>query len=269
MTLVVLIPTQEGLLFAADSRTTVRTTVIEVSCDNAVKIFEPHRKHTAITVTGHGKFLPDNILRLVAPCRYIKTTLPLLDIESLVQQELESGNGQLSQQEVLTLANKCKEAVAKYAFDYARFKPLEPFRGNGIFRVVIGSYNPADHTFLIVTFEIAAGEDLTVQMGNFEWKPMSMEDGREAMLFGETSYVRQHVYNLASGLEDFNAFMQSGKKVKDVTVAEAQAAAVNLIEATSRRTEEIPASSGIGGPVDVLLVNDKEKATRLRWKPDS
>ena len=52
-------------------------------------------------------------------------------------------------------------------------------------------------------------------------------------------------------------------------LAEAQAAAVNLIEAASLRTETIPAPSGIGGPVDVLLVNDEEKATRLRWKSDS
>jgi hypothetical protein len=263
MTLVVLIPTQDGLLFTADSRTTVK----EVSCDNAVKIVElTHRKHTAISVTGQGKVLPDDGSAMIDPCRYIKTTPPLLDIESLVQQELESGSGILRQEEILTLANKCKAVVAKYAFDCERFKPLEEFRGKGILRVVIGSYNPADRTFLIVTFEIAAGEDLTVQVGDIEWKEMSMEDRGGPMLFGEVSYVEQHVYNLASGLEYFNAFEQSGKKVKDTTVAEAQAAAVNLIEATSLRTEKIPASSGIGGPVDVLLVDDKEKATRLRWK---
>jgi hypothetical protein len=269
MTLVVLIPTQDGFLFAADSRTTVRTTAVnEVSCDNAFKIIElTHRKHTAITVTGHGTVLPRNVLALVAPCRYIKVTPPLLDIESLVQQELDSGSGILCQEEILALANKCRDSVAKFALDDARF--MEQFRGKAIFRVVIGSYNPADRTFLVVTFEIATGKDLTVQVGDIELKQMSMDDRGGAMLFGEVPYVQQHVYNLASGLEHFNAFRQSGKKVKDITVAEAQAAAVNLIEATSRRTEEIPASSGIGGPVDVLLVNDKEIGTRLRWKPDS
>jgi hypothetical protein len=265
MTLVVLIPTQEGLLFTADSRTTVKG----VSCDNAFKIVElTHRKHTAITVTGHGTFLPGDGSALIDPCRYIRATPPLLDIESLVQQELESGSGILRQEEILALTNKCKESVAKFAFDYARFKPLEQFRGKAILQVVIGSYNPADRTFLIVYFEILAGEDLTVQAPGVHWHEMSMEDKSGPMLFGEVSYVEQHVYNLESELEYFNAFRQSGKKVKDVT-AEAQLAAVNLIEATSRRTEKIPAPSGIGGSVDVLLVNDKDKATRLRWKPDS
>jgi hypothetical protein len=267
MTLVVLIPTQDGLLFTADSRTTL-TTVKGVSfCDDTVKIVEPDRKHTAISVTGNGTFLPPKMLALVAPCRYIKVTPPLLDIASLVQQELDSGNGILRQEEILALANKCRDSVAKFAFDYAKL--LEQYRGKGILQVVIGSYNPADRTFVIVAFEIGAGEDLTVQVGNVIWKPISMEDRSGPMLFGEVEYVEQHVYNLESELEHFNAFKQSGKKVKDVTVEEAQLAAVNLIEATSWRTEKIPASSGIGGPVDVLLVNDKEKATRSRWKPDS
>jgi len=255
MTLVVLIATQDGLLFAADSRTTANG----VFCDNTVKIFElTQRRHTAITVTGHGKVLPDDGSALIDP-----TVAPLLDIESLVQKELESGCGILRQVEVLALANKCKESAAKYALDYARFGPLEEFRGKAIFQVVIGSYNPADRTFLIVYFEILVADDLTVQSLGINWHEMSMEDKSGPMLFGEISYVEQHVYNLACGLEDFNAFVESGKKAKDVTVAEARAAAVNLIEATSRRTETIPAPTGIGGPVDVLLIDDKEKATRL------
>jgi hypothetical protein len=42
--------------------------------------------------------------------------------------------------------------------------------------------------------------------------------------------------------------------------------AVDLIEAASKTTAVIPAATGIGGPIDVLLVGDAPRPVRLHWK---
>jgi hypothetical protein len=42
--------------------------------------------------------------------------------------------------------------------------------------------------------------------------------------------------------------------------------AVDIIEAASRTTSIVPSDTGIGGPVDVILIGDDPKPQRLHWK---
>ncbi len=57
-----------------------------------------------------------------------------------------------------------------------------------------------------------------------------------------------------------------GKHVGQASLDEAVDAAVNTIDAAARTTELVPAPSGIGGPIDVVLLGDKLRPQKLRWK---
>jgi hypothetical protein len=60
--------------------------------------------------------------------------------------------------------------------------------------------------------------------------------------------------------------MIAGKTVGEASVDESVAAAVNSIEATIHTTELVPAPSGIGGPIDVVLLDDHPRPQQLKWK---
>ena len=65
-TLVLMVPSNNGLVVAADSR----TTVVGVNCDGQFKIREPtHPSRTIVTVTGVGTILdaPSQPVPLLAP----------------------------------------------------------------------------------------------------------------------------------------------------------------------------------------------------------
>ena len=57
----------------------------------------------------------------------------------------------------------------------------------------------------------------------------------------------------------------SRKRVRD-TGMDAIELSVNFVQAASKATKIIKAPSGIGGPVDVVLVSKEAKPQRLRWK---
>jgi hypothetical protein len=264
-TLVVLIPTKDGLLFAADSRTIVAGT----TCDQQYKIVElVHRKHTAISVTGFGSFLPVHGSVPTDVCKYLKDTPPLFNAAQVVQEQLDTESGALDRAEIAALAEKCKEAVVQFGVDHRQSNPLEQFRGKGILRVIVGNYDPQHKKSLAISFDVLIGaEDLGVQLGETFWHETKMEDDSQPVLFGETAYVEKYVFTVGrSYLDPYLKFVLNPSKTKNVTVAEAQKVAINLIEATSRTTEIIPAPSGIGGPVDVLLLDNKPQPTRLKWK---
>lgn len=264
-TLVVLIPTQQGLVFAADSR----TTVAETTCDQTFKITElKRRKQTALSVTGTGTFLPIYGSVQGDPCHYIKVTPPLLDIQRLVQEQLDMKTQALARHEISALAEKCRESVAQYAAEYKRFNPLEKFRGKEMFRVVIGSFDPHEKKSLIISFVIRIPkEKLEPETGEISWKEIWPGDKSDVFYYGETEYVDRYVYTVGRRyLGTFVEFVSNPKKVKDVTVIEAEAVAINLIEAASRTAETVPPPTGIGGPVDVVLLGTKRTPVRLKWK---
>ena len=48
--------------------------------------------------------------------------------------------------------------------------------------------------------------------------------------------------------------------MRDLSVEEARALAVDLIAATARTTAVVPAPGGIGGPIDVVLVGKRARS---------
>jgi hypothetical protein len=96
---------------------------------------------------------------------------------------------------------------------------------------------------------------------------MSHGHRRSALFAGIVDYVQEEVLTKGRDLVPaFLHFIDSDAKVGQTTKDDALAAAVNLVEGTSRMNEQVPAPRGVGGPVDAVLLGVGSKPTRLRWK---
>ncbi len=135
-------------------------------------------------------------------------------------------------------------------------------------KVVIGTYNPKEKISLIISFPIQIrAEDGKPEMGEIYRRELTLDDETSFVAYGVTDYVQQTVFSIGQQyLGAFPKLVFSGRKVRDVTVSEAQAAATNLIEATEQTAKIVPPPEDVGGPVDVILIDAKERPTHLAWK---
>jgi hypothetical protein len=264
-TLVVMIPTRDGLVVAADSRSTVNS----LTCDEVYKIVVvPRRERTVLAVTGTGVFLPIRKEQPTDLCRFIREEKPLLDIETLAQEFLSKGRGDLAPGEVYSLGSACVSATREFQAKYRRLQPLARAAGKAIYTVVIGMYNPSQRAATITYFKVIIGpEDLLPRLDAPQQVRVFESDVLATYSFGETDYVAKHVGAVADRyLGDYISLLNKRKIVGDVSVAEARRAAFSLIYASSRATEIIPSESGIGGPIDIVLLGTPPRPLKLDWK---
>jgi hypothetical protein len=265
-TLVVVVPSKEGLVVAADSRSSVGNT----HCDSAYKIIELNKPaRTVATVTGYGIFAQNPGPAVQDICEYLKEAPRLLDIEQVVKEYVEKANVKVANIRIDDLAKDCLAALQRFkvAFPLA----IPPFAGRELFNVVLAGYDSETKTATIRFFVIRVVPSTldfeVIKISQVDYGPQST---RDYAAFGETDYLNKHVFG-GEGRKFVNsdtiAFLLNEKKtVSETSVAEAVAIATNLIDATARTTEVIPAPTGIGGPIDVVLIGQDEHPQRLRWK---
>jgi hypothetical protein len=98
-----------------------------------------------------------------------------------------------------------------------------------------------------------------------------VDDLAEPILCGEGDYLRQHVLPTIKDqpvsqwtIDQLGDFPKVNfAKVRDVELRNSISLAADLVSSASRMTERIPASSGIGGPIDVRIIG--ADARPVRW----
>ena len=123
---------------------------------------------------------------------------------------------------------------------------------------------------------IVLGVDLSGQTG-FQLQPLPLtnittihgdafgpNDRPTVLPFGEGDYFREHVLNGPGSRYVSDAYFQLTQRnaISDVDAEIATTAAVDLINATSKMTEEVPAPSGIGGGISAVLLGNDTKILR-------
>lgn len=264
-TLVVMVPTNEGLIVAADSRSTVNGKI----CDNSFKIIEvikPDR--TVISVTGNAYFINPPSLEEPDLCLYISKAPRLLDIGKVVQEYLEAMAQEITPIVIRHLGRKCIEELQNFTKNYP--KPIESFAGKHICNVVIGNYKHEEEKSLIINFKLyIQPQTLNAEITDLEYTEFLPSSNMDIRSFGETEYVNEKVYKYGKQwLNKYKQFIENQCNVSEVTKHDAMEAAINLIEATSLTSDIIPAPSGIGGAVDVVFLGKERQPVRLRWKKD-
>jgi hypothetical protein len=264
-TLVVMVPSNDGLVVAAESRSTVG----QKYCDTAFKIVEPARPpRTVITVTGNGIYYPDPGPGVPDLCAYISRAPRLLDIERVVREYLEKQNRDIGTLRMEEVAKQCVDAVKAFGMSWPGV--LRAYSGREMFSVAMAAYNPASRTATVLNFVVRiTAATLDPEAARIARKEFTGISPREDFEFGETDYLIQNVYRGAGRKfldKETIAFFQAGKTVSQTSLQEAQAVAVNIIEAASRTTELVTPPNGIGGPIDVVLLGQGPRPRRLRWK---
>lgn len=263
-TLVIIVPTKEGLIAAADSRSSAGKSF----CDGTYKIIHLSKPARCIaTVTGTGIFVANPGPEVKDLCEYVKRAPRLLDIEQVVKSSVEKAADDIAALDIEDVASSCIDSLKKFAS--ANPLAIKPFAGRELFSVVLAQYTATDRTAVIRSFTIrvspSARDYEIVDVVRFAFAPNSP---RDYAAFGETDYLNETVFGgvgRAYITPATVAFLRDDNKtVSQTSLEEAIAVSNNIIEATSKATTLIPAPSGIGGPVHLVLLGSDNEPRRLQ-----
>jgi hypothetical protein len=264
-TLLVIAASASGLVIAADSR----TAILGTRCDDQYKITEVRRPHrTAVAVTGNVVFIKPPEARETDVCQYLESAPRMLDIPSVVKTYLEHKVRDFSKLSLEDLASEC--VAVSQRFQSANPGVFNSAPGGEIFSVVIVNYDRKSKTATIMNFvariDVATHE---IRADRFTHLTISSQSRRGVWSYGETDYLNRYVLGgfgreyLSKSTKDF---ILVDEPVSKAPLDQAIAATVDIIQAATRAAQIVPAPSGIGGPIDVLLLGKKPQPERIRWK---
>ena len=264
-TLVVIVPSADGLVVAADSR----ASVFGVSCDGQFKITDLRRpERTVVAVTGEAAFIRPPGAGVQDVCGYLKSAPRLLDISSVVKRYLERKEADPFKLSLDDLGAECVGEVERFRRGYP--DALEEYAGREIFSVVIARYDPHSKDSVVLNFVVRMdAATRKVEAGRFTRVLISQQSRRGVWSFGETDYLNKNVFGgVGRGFltGDTVSFILDVKPVSEARLDQAVAVATNMIEAASKTTRVVPSPSGIGGPIDIVLLGKKRHPEQIGWK---
>lgn len=264
-TLIVVVPSADGVVIAADGR----ISLAGVSCDNQYKITELKRPaRTVIAVTGEVAFISPPAVGQQDVCAYLKSAPRQLDISSVVKHSMERRHIDPFTLSLGDVGAECARAIE--GFQKSHPAALEQWIGREIFSVVIVSYDPRAGNTLILNFVVRIDSAThQIQAGRFTRNLISAQTRRGVYSYGEADYLNANVFGGVGRKylsETTRQFILADKPITEVPLSDAVAAATNIIEAASLTTKIIPSPSGIGGPVDVILLGKDRRPKHIAWK---
>jgi hypothetical protein len=262
-TLVVLVPSADGLVVATDSR----ISFLGAECDGQFKIVSLARPaRTVVMVTGDSVFVQPPEAHEPDLCHYLQYAPRMLDIGSIVSAYLEQKAAGIEQLSLEDLGSECVRAVQRFQQSYPA--AFQSYAGRKIFSVVVASYDPRSRIATMRNFVVRVdAQTHRIEAARFATVAVSPRDRRGVWIYGETGYVDQYVYS-GFGRRFLTAptldFILQDKPVAEARLAQAVAVAVNVIQASSSAARVVPAPSGIGGPIDIVLLGSKPRPEPLQ-----
>ena len=270
-TLVVMAPSRDGLVVAADSRS-LRAN--NRTCDTAYKIVAVKSAEPAVfAVTGLSKIHGHR--PGADPCR--EPGMTALDLEETARQQLER-HGLPATVAAMTRLGEASIAAAQ------RAQTLDPriahlyatYRGKRVHEIALGSYDTTRQEAVLARVAVRVSALGTLEVTDETYvRRIGQQAERLLEHFGQSDYVngpllrhgQQHIRTVLRflGLNERLDQVQR-KTVADTSADAAVHAAVNLIEGAAALTATIPAEAPIGGPVDVVLLSKTKQVSRVRWK---
>jgi hypothetical protein len=264
-TLIVMVPTADGLVIAADSRDTINGKGgYQHFCDASFKIGLVSKfDRTAFVVTGHNTVW--DLTQAIYLDEICSKRRAVFDIGAIVKEAFESGR--TSPETVLeTLPEICVCAVNEFSSVNNGYQSL---RGKQLFQIAVGRFDPSDSVSMVDSFAVVLGENAEVRSADLKSQRFKLDQEPSLSLYGEAGYLTQNVFN-GPGLqfltERYGRFKNGQKHVADVDVIVGADFAIDLIEAAAKTSSIVPPPTGIGGPVDVVLLGKDAHPKKIRWK---
>ena len=264
--LVVTVPSRDGLIVGADSRVAVEG---KPHCDDQFKIIEPKGAvRIAASAVGNVVFVSPPGPDESDFCKYAKRAQRLLDVTELVRNYLETETADDSTLRMEEFAFQCVAAVRK--FHASSPLTLKPFAGRELFQVIVMGYQPKIRTAVVRDFLVRLSPDpIKPEAGKIRVRKLSFDSKRDMFLFGAANYFNAQVIGGIGRQflsQETIRFIQQQTSVGKTGFLDAVTAAINVIDATSKTTALVPPRTGIGGPIDVLLLGNEPRPRRVRWK---
>ncbi|MBL7074245.1 hypothetical protein ISS37_03285 [candidate division KSB1 bacterium] len=262
-TLIVIIPTQDGIVIAGDSRSTVGGSYI----DGQEKIcFVENIVDLSFTMTGFTRANPPPPQNVGLLSWYEEAPL-LYDGKKIMHSYLkEHKTDQINENFLMNLSRILIDTLTKYFNQSPAGK--ETFKGNDICKPVIVKYDYVNNWSTVATFEIAFNSIGALTLKNISIETLSASDKRCLYLFGEVDYVINNVFN-GEGREflvsNFNELYDKPIFIGDMKSENASIIAKSIIDATSKISGIIPIPSGIGigGTPSIYLIDGKNNPKRI------
>ncbi|MGY4428510.1 hypothetical protein ACVWWO_000987 [Bradyrhizobium sp. F1.13.1] len=267
-TLVVVVPTAGGLVIAADSRITVGNVLV---CDNSFKIAEIEAvDRAAIVATGFTTVwdtTPLNGLPMEGICDRFRELSPKFDALAVAKTKIEQ-RSDLATSRFDQLPGECLKDLATYIAQYPGV--YNDFRGKKLFQIALGSYDVAENASYIRQFNVQIGADGAPHIDGIEVKKFLPDEVQSFQVLGEFGFMNSNVLH-GPGLQFLTQRYQRFRELANDPIGKtdvylASDFATDLIEATAKISQFIPAPTGVGGPVDVLLLGQEPRPKRLSWK---
>jgi len=268
-TLLVLVPTRDGLLVAADSREGADQSY----CDGGTKIVSASSPRTIISVTGTAKLYGASDLKSVSAdlCKFLKTHEPLLNFETIVTGYI-AVHPSINAAMFVGLQRSVLQAIRNFQRSHPKMILRETPGENGYLSVVLGHFIPDRAVSVLAMFTVClptakAGPEVCQK----EWQEVDLKTLSLVHLYGNADFFQTQVFTeegrQALGqpyLNDFFRFYAHSKPVGNVSADEATKVAVDIIESASRLASLRPKSPAIGGPVRVVLIDYHKRPVQLQ-----
>jgi hypothetical protein len=265
-TLVLFIPTKDGLVVAADSRSNINLgTAIPGHCDTAIKII-PLKNHdrAVIAVAGTDKSYPLNANKLPDPCAYLQSALPIFDMPRIVSDYLDAANVE----------------ITKGVFDELQAHVLRKIRavqakrpntlvngGDGNFAVVaFGHYIPEEKISQVATFTVRILKQGDAAIVESVWNAYHGSTNWEVRAIGDGAGLLHQLISdpspgmLAGYLRDYAGYKNKVSRVSDVPEDVGAKIAISLLDAAKILSQRLSTSPTVGGPTRIFLLDEEHPA---------
>jgi len=214
-TLVVIVPSADGLIVAADSRTSLPG----IFCDSQYKITELRKPiRTVVAVTGEVAFIAPPGPEVNDMCGYLKSAPRMIDFSSVVKLYLERKNVDPFKLSLDDLGSVCVGETERFLRVYP--DAFERFVGHEIFSVVVASYDPHSKNSLILNFVVRIDAvTRKVEAARFTRNMISTQSRRDVLSYGETDYQNKYVFGGVGRrflTSDTLSFILIGRPVSEV-----------------------------------------------------
>jgi hypothetical protein len=251
-TLIVGIPSAEGLVVAGDSRRTLNG----LACDFGTKLFVP--ENLPSTVFGFTGLSSYSAIRPSASCQEIETAPIVFDIEPTVRNFLQGHPSSIRDLDIVALADQCVAAFSRFVGTSGPLIDRAALVTRGfVFTVVLAAYEPDTRTSILreISIRLRSTSEIAAEQTGFDsYEPTGRPDGSS---FGQGGYLTEHVLNGPGQqfLSDSYQRFKNARTIDQVSSDLAIQVAENLIEATSKTSELIQIPAGVGGHTDVYFLS--------------
>lgn len=258
-TLILFVPTKDGLLVAADSRSNVNFGDTNPSyCDRASKII-PLKNHSraVITVAGTDKSDPSSGGKLRDPCTYIQSAVPLFDTPKIVSEYLDAKNGEITK----AIFHELEAYVLRKirAVEAKRPKTLVNGEDGSFATVALGHYIPEENLSLVATFTVRILNHGNAAIADSSWTEYHLSTNWEVRAIGDGAGLLQGLIGnespgvLGRYLVDYAQYKHQFSAVGDVAGDMGAKVAMDLMEAGNILSEH--GLHTVGGPTHIFILD--------------